>query len=94
MKYGLCQKGYGNYKRYDEATFYAEMGITPSQFIDVKALMGDTSDGYPGVRGIGEKTALKLIQEFETIDGVLANLDQLKPAQQKKNCRRPRHAFF
>ncbi|WP_088808592.1 MULTISPECIES: 5'-3' exonuclease [Listeria] len=80
----IMQKGYGNYKRYDEATFYEEMGITPTQFVDVKALMGDTSDGYPGVRGIGEKTALKLIQEFESVDGVLANLDKLKPAQQQK----------
>ncbi|WP_280842077.1 5'-3' exonuclease H3TH domain-containing protein, partial [Listeria monocytogenes] len=42
------------------ATFFEEMGISPRQFIDVKALMGDTSDGYPGVRGIGEKTAIKL----------------------------------
>lgn len=80
----IMQKGYGNYKRYDEATFFAEMGVTPRQFIDVKALMGDTSDGYPGVRGIGEKTALKLIQEFESIEGVLANIEMLKPGQQKK----------
>ncbi|WP_167628293.1 5'-3' exonuclease [Listeria valentina] len=80
----IMQKGYGNYKRYDEATFFAEMGVTPHQFIDVKALMGDTSDGYPGVRGIGEKTALKLIQEFESIEGVLENIEALKPGQQKK----------
>lgn len=80
----IMQKGYGNYKRYDEATFFAEMGVTPLQFIDVKALMGDTSDGYPGVRGIGEKTALKLIQEFESIEGVLENIEALKPGQQKK----------
>lgn len=84
----IMQKGYGNYKRYDEATFFEEMGISPRQFIDVKALMGDTSDGYPGVRGIGEKTAIKLIQEFESIEGVLNNLDKLKPAQQTKNPRR------
>ncbi|MEN1219209.1 5'-3' exonuclease H3TH domain-containing protein, partial [Listeria monocytogenes] len=80
----IMQKGYGNYKRYDEATFFEEMGISPRQFIDVKALMGDTSDGYPGVRGIGEKTAIKLIQEYESIEGVLNNLDKLKPAQQTK----------
>lgn len=80
----IMQKGYGNYKRYNEAIFIEEMGITPRQFIDVKALMGDTSDGYPGVRGIGEKTAIKLIQEYESIEGVLSNLDKLKPAQQTK----------
>lgn len=88
----IMQKGYGNYKRYDEATFFAEMGVTPRQFIDVKALMGDTSDGYPGVRGIGEKTALKLIQEFESIEGVLANIEMLKPGQQKKDFGRSRDA--
>ncbi|MBC1501939.1 5'-3' exonuclease [Listeria weihenstephanensis] len=80
----ILQKGYGNYKQYNEAAFMEEWGITPAQFIDVKALMGDTSDGYPGVRGIGEKTALKLIQQYETIDGILANVDQLKPGQQTK----------
>ncbi|WP_420843743.1 5'-3' exonuclease [Listeria costaricensis] len=80
----IMQKGYGNYKRYDEAVFFAEMGITPLQFIDVKALMGDTSDGYPGVRGIGEKTALKLIQDYGSIEGVLAHLELLKPGVQKK----------
>lgn len=80
----ILQKGYGNYKQYNEAVFAEEWGITPRQFVDVKALMGDTSDGYPGVRGIGEKTALKLIQEYETIDGILANIDQLKPGQQTK----------
>lgn len=72
--------------------FFAEMGVTPRQFIDVKALMGDTSDGYPGVRGIGEKTALKLIQEFESIEGVLANIEMLKPGQQKKDFGRSRDA--
>ncbi|WP_163654064.1 5'-3' exonuclease [Listeria sp. PSOL-1] len=80
----IMQKGYGNYKRYDEATFFAELGITPRQFIDVKAFMGDPSDGYPGVRGIGEKTALQLIQQYETIQGVLDHITELKPGQQKK----------
>ncbi|MBA3925016.1 5'-3' exonuclease [Listeria rustica] len=80
----ILQKGYGNYKQYNEAVFVEEWGITPTQFIDVKALMGDTSDGYPGVRGIGEKTALKLIQQYETIDGILSHVDELKPGQQTK----------
>ena len=43
----------------------------------MKGLMGDTSDNYPGVRGIGEKTAVKLIQEYESVEGILANLDSL-----------------
>ena len=52
--------------------------------IDVKALMGDPSDNYPGVRGIGEKTALKLIQQYDHVEGILANLDQLTKGQRTK----------
>ncbi len=80
----LLKKGFGNYDTFTKERFSEEKGITPRQFIDVKALMGDTSDGYPGVKGIGEKTAIKLIQEHETIDGILLNIEQLTPAQQKK----------
>lgn len=80
----ILQKGFGNYKTYSNDIFYEEYGISPRQFIDVKALMGDTSDGYPGVKGIGEKTALKLIQQFGTINELLSNLQQLTPSQRKK----------
>ncbi|MCP3738850.1 5'-3' exonuclease [Rossellomorea sp. BNER] len=80
----LLQKGYGNYKTYTKELFEEEKDITPEQFIDVKALMGDTSDGYPGVRGIGEKTALKLIKTYRNIEGILENIDDLTPAQRKK----------
>ena len=55
--------------------FRENYGIEPSQFVDVKALMGDTSDNIPGVAGVGEKTALPLIQNFKDIDGVYANID-------------------
>lgn len=60
------------------------MGISPKALIDMKALMGDTSDNYPGVKGIGEKTALKFIQTYETIDRLLENVHALTAAQQKK----------
>jgi 5'-3' exonuclease len=80
----LLKKGYGNYASYTYETFYEEYGVTPKQFIDVKALMGDPSDGYPGVKGIGEKTAFKLIQTFGSIEGILQNLSSLSPAQKKK----------
>ncbi|MBB2481559.1 5'-3' exonuclease [Bacillus sp. APMAM] len=80
----IIQKGFGNYKTYSNDIFYEEYGISPSQFIDVKALMGDTSDGYPGVKGIGEKTALKLIQQYGSINELLSNLQQLTPSQRKK----------
>ncbi|WP_335869651.1 5'-3' exonuclease [Bacillus sp. 2205SS5-2] len=80
----ILQKGFGNYKTFTEQSFIEEKGITPLQFIDVKGLMGDSSDGYPGVKGIGEKTAIKLIQEYTDIEGILANLEKLTPGQRKK----------
>ncbi len=80
----LLRNGYGNYLTYSTESFFEEKGITPNQLVDVKALMGDSSDGYPGVKGIGEKTALKLISEFEHIEGILENLDQLSPSHKKK----------
>ncbi|WP_406845665.1 5'-3' exonuclease H3TH domain-containing protein [Bacillus safensis] len=80
----LMQKGIGNYKHYTKALFEEEMGISPKALIDMKALMGDSSDNYPGVKGIGEKTALKFIQTYQTIDGLLENVHELTAAQQKK----------
>ncbi|MBQ8747252.1 MAG: DNA polymerase I [Clostridia bacterium] len=62
---------------YTPDVFRAEYGITPAQFVDVKALMGDISDNIPGVPGIGEKTALKLIGQAGSLDAVYANLDGL-----------------
>ncbi|RYM05411.1 5'-3' exonuclease [Sporolactobacillus sp. THM7-7] len=80
----LLQKGYGRYRSYTRHAFIEKYGVTPRQFIEVKALMGDSSDGYPGVRGIGEKTALKLIRQFGSIDRVLEHLDLLPNGQRKK----------
>ena len=54
-----------------------EYGYTPAQVIDMKALMGDTSDNIPGVPGVGEKTALKLITEYGTVEGVYEHLDDI-----------------
>lgn len=58
---------------FDEERFFEEYGVTPTQFIDVKALMGDTSDNIPGVAGIGEKTALKLIAACGSLDALYAD---------------------
>lgn len=60
---------------FDREHFVAEYGITPEQFIDVKALMGDSSDNIPGVAGIGEKTALKLISDFKSLSGLYDNYE-------------------
>lgn len=80
----LLQKGYGNYLVHTKQSFYEEKGILPHQLIDVKALMGDPSDNYPGVKGIGEKTALKLIGQYGHVEGIVSNLDQLTKGQKTK----------
>ena len=58
----------------DRAAFVEKYGVDPSQFVDVKALMGDSSDNIPGVAGVGEKTALKLISDFGSLDNIYANI--------------------
>ena len=80
----LLKKGYGNYETHNEHTFFEWKGIKPQQMIDLKGLMGDTSDNYPGVKGIGEKTAIKLLQQYETVEGILENLPSLTAGQRKK----------
>ena len=60
-------------------------GVTPEEFIDVKALMGDTSDNIPGVPGIGEKTATKIIQDYKTIENAYEHADEVKPPRASKN---------
>jgi DNA polymerase-1 len=62
----------------DKSGVKADMGIEPEQFIDVLGLAGDTADNIPGVKGVGVKTALKLIVEYGSISGIYDNLDQLK----------------
>ena len=80
----LTKKGYTEYHHYNYDAFLDQYGITPEQFIDVKALMVDASDGYSGVQGIGEKTALKLIQTHGSVEALLNNLDTLTPKMQEK----------
>lgn len=80
----FTKKGYTEYDVYTNARFKEEYGIEPVQFAQVKAFMGDSSDGYPGVKGIGPKQALTLIQTYGSIDNVLASLEELKPGQRTK----------
>nr|WP_180960285.1 5'-3' exonuclease [Neobacillus cucumis] len=80
----LLKKGYGNYHVHTPQTFFEEKGIMPRQMIDLKALMGDPSDNYPGVKGIGEKTALKLLKEFEHVEGIITNLERLSKSHKSK----------
>lgn len=60
-------------------------GVTPQEFIDMKGLMGDTSDNIPGVPGIGEKTAAKIISTYHTIENAYLNIDDIKPNKAKEN---------
>jgi len=84
VRIAFTKKGFNVYDIYTDERFIEEYGITPIQFIDTKAFTGDTSDGYPGVRGIGPKTALKLIKEYGSVEGVIHSLDELTPAIRKK----------
>ncbi|WP_341278797.1 5'-3' exonuclease H3TH domain-containing protein [Paenibacillus sp. FSL H8-0537] len=80
----IMKKGRSNYAVYDLDFLKADKGIYPFQVIEMKGLTGDTSDNYPGVKGIGEKTALKLLSEYESIDGILSNLNHLPKSVKAK----------
>ncbi len=73
-----------DYIRYNQDTFEEAYGIKPINVIDLKALMGDASDNIPGVKGVGEKTALKLLHEYKTLDGIYENIDNIKGKLKEK----------
>lgn len=83
-KIAFTKKGYSIYDEFTYERFLEEYQIEPSVFADVKAFMGDSSDGYPGVKGIGPKSALQLIQTYGSVEGVIDAIGELKPGQQKK----------
>ena len=70
--------------RYNYETFKSDYKIEPIRIIDLKALMGDSSDNIPGVAGIGEKTALKLLQEYQSLDNLYDNLDKISGKVKEK----------
>ncbi|HEY6567013.1 MAG TPA: DNA polymerase I [Actinomycetota bacterium] len=78
------RKGISDIVRYDEAAVTERFGITPAQYLDFVALKGDSSDNIPGVPGVGDKTAAKLINQFGSVEELLAHTDQLK-GKQKEN---------
>ena len=79
LKHGLS-----NIELYSPASFEAKYGLKVNQFLDLKALKGDSSDNIPGVPGVGEKTATQLLQEWQTLDGVYENLALIKDSVRKK----------
>ena len=80
----LTKKGVAEMSRLDEAALKAEYGVKPYQIIELKAIMGDSSDNIPGVAGIGKIGAEKLIAEYGDLDNVYANLDNIAGATHKK----------
>ena len=78
------KKGLSNIELYSPTSFEAKYGIKATQFLDLKALKGDSSDNIPGVPGIGEKGAIELIKEYKTLDGVYENIELIKESTRKK----------
>lgn len=78
------KKGFTDIDQYDPAFFEQKYGIRVDQFLDLKSLKGDSSDNIPGVPGIGEKTAIQLLQEYETLDSVYEHLEEIKPSVMRK----------
>lgn len=76
--------GFSSIEEYDPKTFMNKYGIRQDQFLDYKALRGDSSDNIPGVPGIGEKTAIELLNSYDTIEGIYDNIDSIKESAKKK----------
>lgn len=85
VKVVITKKGITEKEIYDKNRMIEEFGVTPKEFIDVKGLMGDSSDNIPGVPGIGEKTAFKLIKEYKSIETVLENIESIRGKKLKEN---------
>jgi DNA polymerase-1 len=83
----LTKKGISEMEIYDSQAFQAKYSVSPQQQIDIKGLMGDVSDNIPGVPGVGEKTAIKLIAEFGSIENVLENIDIISGKKLQENLR-------
>lgn len=84
----------GSYIRYNLKSFEEEFGIKPINIIDLKSLMGDSSDNIPGVKGIGEKGALKLLQQYKTLDGIYDNIEDIKGSVKLKLINDKENAYF
>ncbi|HFI0794149.1 TPA: DNA polymerase I [Streptococcus suis] len=81
----ISKKGVAEFEEFTPSYLMEKMGITPTQFIDLKALMGDKSDNIPGVTKIGEKTGLKLLTEFGSLEGIYEQIDSMKASKMKEN---------
>ena len=84
VKVYALKRGFSNIEEFHPESFTAKYGLEPEQFLDLKALKGDSSDNIPGVPGVGEKTATQLLRQYETLDGVYEHLDEIKETLRKK----------
>lgn len=81
----VTHKGVTDTEHYTPEHVEEKLGITPTQIIDMKALMGDTSDNYPGVTKVGEKTAIKLVKQFGSVENLYDNINDLKKSKMKEH---------
>ncbi|SOC36556.1 DNA polymerase I [Ureibacillus acetophenoni] len=80
----ITRKGMTDIEQYTPAHIEEKYGLTPEQIIDMKGLMGDTSDNIPGVPGVGEKTAIKLLKEYSTVENLYENIEGMKASKMKE----------
>ncbi|MFT8949030.1 MAG: DNA polymerase I [Liquorilactobacillus hordei] len=90
----VTQKGVSEVEEYTPDHVFEKYGIKSEQIVDMKGLVGDNSDNYPGVTKVGEKTAIKLLQQFETIEGIYENLDNIKASKMKEHLVEDRELAF
>ncbi|OFW75254.1 MAG: DNA polymerase I [Alicyclobacillus sp. RIFOXYA1_FULL_53_8] len=87
----LTRRGITEVDHYDAQAVFERYSLTPAQIIDLKSLMGDTSDNIPGVPGVGEKTAIKLLQSYPTLEELLDHIDEVPGAKLKEKLRENQH---
>lgn len=87
-------RGLSETKIFQPQDVFEKLGVNPNQVVDLKALMGDMSDNYPGVAGIGPKAATNLLSQFQTLDNVYAHLDEIKPTIKEKLTKEKDNAYL
>src|SRR5699024_1818928 len=87
-------KGVSEIEEYTPSHVEEKIGLIPEQIVDMKALVGDTSDNYTGVTKIGEKTEIKLLKQYGTLDGIYKNIDEMKKSKMKENLIREKEIAY